>query len=198
MKEFLMNPDRFDHLARWLGTRSSRRHLIVAIAGSALGVAATRATLVEARKGKRKRKHKAKKPRPNAFGCLEVGDACKTADQCCSGICAGKKGKKQCRAHDTGPCDQGTPGLCESVSVTQTRCDNNANCFCIRTTADSHICGTTLAPSECVDCKKDADCAAMGFPPGTACASVAEGNCAGLCETGTACIAPCGSMTPEP
>jgi hypothetical protein len=186
-----MDPLRFDELSRRMGLRSPRRPLVSALAGGVLGLTAMRPLQVAARKGKHK--HKTKKEKPNAFGCLEVGDDCKRGDQCCSGICEGKNGKRRCRAHDTGPCDQKTPGFCESVGPAGTRCKNQANCFCLRTTAGSHVCGTSLAPSACAECKKDADCVAQGFPPGTTCAVFSEGNCAGLCEEGTACIAPCGA-----
>ena len=43
----------------------------------------------------RPEKKKNKKPKNNAFGCLNVGQACNGKnDKCCSGICDGKKPKK--------------------------------------------------------------------------------------------------------
>lgn len=188
-----MDGSQFDGLIQFL-TKSRRSLLggVLAGAGGWLGVARAEA------KKKRKPKKRKSKAKPNAFGCLEVGDPCQNADQCCSGICEGKKGKTRCRAHDTGVCDQEAPGYCESASPFQTRCNNQANCFCTRTTAGSNVCGTVNAPSVCTDCKKDADCEALGLPPGSACVPFSEGNCAGNCESGMACIAPCGSEIPDP
>jgi hypothetical protein len=92
---------RFDFLTRQF-TASSRRGLVRALSGgglAALGSWPLRLLEVGATK---KRKHTRRKPTPNAFGCLDVGQRCKRAGDCCSNICKGNKGKKRCQAHDTG------------------------------------------------------------------------------------------------
>jgi hypothetical protein len=184
----------FDDLIRALA--GSRRSLLsggLSLATGLLGIANT-----DARK-KRKRKHKHKKKRtptatPNEFGCLEVGDPCTSEAQCCSGICEGKKGNKTCRAHGTGTCDQDGPNFCTAAT---TLCYNSASCVCARTTAGSNFCGSGLLPSDCAVCQTDADCEALGFPAGSACVQWSSGFCAGFCESGMACIAPCGTPAPE-
>jgi hypothetical protein len=193
----MVDQNRCVPLLRALRRVPSRRDVFHGLAATGLGLGMARLPgSVEAKK-KHKRKHKVKKAKPNAFGCLDVGDPCQNADQCCSGICEGKKGQKHCQAHDTGPCDQEVAGFCESAGPTQTRCENRPECFCLQTTGESTICGTTLEPSACADCRKDADCEAQGFPAGSSCVPFSEGNCAGLCETGMACVAPCGATPPE-
>jgi hypothetical protein len=92
-----MDGSQFDHIVR--SVTDSRRSLLGATLAAAAGWLSANST--EAKK-KRKRKKKDKKPKPNEYGCFEVGDTCKTAGQCCSGICEGKK----CRAHGTGTCQQ--------------------------------------------------------------------------------------------
>jgi hypothetical protein len=171
-----MNGSQFDTLTQML--TKSRRSLLggtLALAAGWIGVSTTVA------KKKRKRKRKPKKPKPNVFGCLEVGQACKNADQCCSGICEGKNGKRTCRAHDTGVCRQEDPGICRADSPT----------------GGSNVCGGAFGlpgqgGSECADCRKDADCLVLGFPAGTACVPM-EGNCAQQCGLTTACVVPCPS-----
>jgi hypothetical protein len=187
-----MDDARFDGLTRALAR--SRRSLI----SGGLAVAAGRLGMVDA-DARKKRRHKKRKKRqpqatPNQYGCLEINDPCTGADDCCSGICEGKK----CRAHGAGTCAQNEPGLCEAGNPLDTIC-NGTQCLCVRTTAGSNYCGTLLMPSACADCGKDADCEAQGFPPGTACVPfVGEFSCAGQCqETGTACIVPCGTPLPE-
>lgn len=182
-----MDGSHFDDLLRSL-TRP-RRSLLggsLALATGWLGVSA-----IDAKKKRKHKKRKAKKAKPNEFGCLELGDPCQSEDQCCSGICEGKKGKKTCRAHDTGTCDQTAVGYCEAENPNLTVC-NGGNCLCFATTAGSNVCTNNVT---CTDCKRDADCLALGFPRGSACAPVGgDLACDVLCpETGMACIAPCGS-----
>jgi hypothetical protein len=180
-----LNDRRFDHVIRSLtGSRRSFLSGVLAIAGGWRGVSEG-----DARK---KRKRKPKKPKPNQYGCLEVGDACKNANQCCSGICEGMK----CRAHDTGTCTQQGPEICSIDPPIALTCNNNASCRCFGTTAGSIVCSAFL-PENCADCRKDADCVALGFPPGSACAPFSVGPCAGQCETGTTCLLPCGDPFPD-
>ncbi len=174
----------------------SRRDLLRGLAGTGLGLGMARwHPTTEARKKRKKRK---KKDKPNAFGCLSVDKTCKNAGQCCSGICDGKKEKRRCRTHGTGTCEQDAPGLCTAQNPELLTCNNNANCRCIRTTAGSNFCydERSEAGSDCADCQQDADCEALGFPVGSACAPVMDGRCAGICETGMMCMARCGVGPP--
>jgi hypothetical protein len=197
-----MDHDRFDALTRSLGVHASRRSLSRAVAGSGLGAilgSAFGALAVDAKQKRHKKKNKRKKPKKpkfNAFGCVSVGKTCKNAEQCCSGICTGKKGNRTCRAHDVGTCDQAAPGICEAGNPLFSVCNGKSDCACFRTTGGSSICGALFNPglSECAACRRDADCVALGFPPGSSCAPIGGAFlCAGLCETGLACMMPCGS-----
>ncbi len=125
---------------------------------------------------------------PNAFGCLAVGARCKGAGQCCSGVCAKKKGKKRCRAHDTGGCPA---GFYPEGNDLPTR-------SCTSATGDPGVCGTTTGNAgycgvgDCRVCTKDADCRALCGPQ-AACVQSPVG-CSGL--TGTACHGPNGVVCP--
>lgn len=163
---------RFDNLTRSVSLLLSRRTFAGMLSLGVLGLPG----LVEAKK-KRKKK---KKVTFNDFGCVDVGKFCKNSDQCCSGICQGKKDKRRCAAHDTGGCqvNQDTCLLVEAPSCGQP----GANCFL--TTGKGSFCGFDIL-SDCVVCARDADCQAFGFGPGAAC--VVCGDCN---ETGTLCIDP--------
>jgi hypothetical protein len=199
-----MDQHRLRPLTRSLTRIPSRRDVLRGRAAASLGLGVARfpGSANAKKKGKKKRSKKAK---PNAFGCLEVGDACKNAAQCCSGICQGNK----CRAHDAGTCGQDLKGWCLVASAedgAEHICNNNQLCRCHRTTAGSAFCADFFPSDDpagvdprCADCKKDADCLALGFPPGSACAPVSQGYfCAGACPTGMACLAPCGTELPDP
>jgi hypothetical protein len=177
-----------DDLARQFGKGLPRRGLLAGIAASVVGLAPA----VEARK-KHKHKHKPRQAKPNAFGCLSVGNACRSAEQCCSGICE----RKKCRLHGAGTCDQKAQDFCavSEPDVAQTLCDGSQSCVCVRTTAGSHFCGGPT--SACADCQTDSNCEALGFPTGSACAPFTEGRCAGACEHDTACLVPCDPSPPE-
>ncbi len=93
-----MDDARFDALARAPGT--TRRHVLGGLLGVGLGGGARSPDAATAERRRRR-------VRRNAFGCVSAGEFCKHAGQCCSGVCRGKKGKKRCRAHDTGGCAAG-------------------------------------------------------------------------------------------
>lgn len=174
----------------------SRRDLVRALAGAGLGLALGRfPDLAAAKRRKRKRRKKQKPAQPNEYGCLEVNDPCSNADQCCSGICEGKK----CRAHGTGICRQDREGVCSATTtdVPTHICGND--CYCFQTTAGSNFCAVPPAAKDdpkCADCQKDADCQGLGFPAGSACIPVSLGHCSGRCKTGMACLVPCGVEFP--
>jgi hypothetical protein len=164
-----------------------------------LAIATGRASAYSGAAKKKHHRHKAKKPKPNAFGCVDVGKGCLYASDCCSGLCQGKKGKKLCVAHGIGTCDQEADGFCETSNPDQLRCNGNPACTCITTTAGSKFCGdpNPNVGSGCAPCRTDADCEALHFPAGSACAPVAAGNCVSSPCNGFACFVPCGPKPPE-
>jgi hypothetical protein len=198
-----MDQNRFVSVTRSLTTLPSRRDLLRGLVAAGLGLGIARLPdLVEAKTKRKKRRKKEKTPQLNEFGCLEVGDACRSETDCCSGICAGAKGKKRCQAHGTGACPQNSVGICLATAdeIPVLKCGNNDLCFCYTTTADSNFCGNRGPRvgnvESCADCQTDADCLALGFPAGAACAPVGVGYCSGQCESGMACLAPCGTELP--
>jgi hypothetical protein len=173
-----MNSHHFDNVIR--ASATSRRALfagVLAMASGWVGVS------TGAAKHKHKRKRKTKAAMPNAFGCINVGDACLTADQCCSGICEGKKGRKRCQAHDTGECPSGNAvNLCGGVGISCTTSAGTSG-RCGTTTGNAGYCGSG---GDCFPCAKDADCHAV-CGPGAACV-----QCTEECDVGTVCHSPGG------
>ena len=174
-----MDATRFDSLARFLTAGSSRRYLMRGLGALGLGFGAAR--FPETASGKKTRK-KRKKLKRNAFGCVNVGGKCRGKDRvCCSGICNGKKPKKgkkdrsRCVAHNVLDCQPGQ-GTCGFGA-----CGTSGACY--RTTGQAGFCASN---GDCVSCRKDADCDAMGFGPGAACI-LCEG-CGGVSDT--ACFRP--------
>lgn len=172
-----MKPAHFDRLAHSRAGRTSRRGFLTVITGLAVGVADHRIGVIA--RGK-----KARTPKPNAYGCLEVGQACQGQNtRCCSGVCQGKKPKKgrkdrsRCVAHDDAGC-QPEQDSC-NVGIP---CGPGASCY--RTTGDAGFCGDTLGVY-CQDCKDDADCVTLGHGQDAAC--IVCSLCAQL--GGTACVA---------
>lgn len=173
-----MDTDRFDHLTRSISTLLSRRTLASALGLGALALP----SLVGARKKKRKKK---KTVTFNDFGCVNVGGFCKNSDQCCSGICQGKKDKKTCQAHDADVCTgqdgcigdlqpcttaAGTPSLCVLTTGNAGYCQSNAFCFdCTRDADCVPFCGTGAACIVCAECLEEG--------PQTACASTDLDGC---------------------
>jgi hypothetical protein len=219
LEESLVNPNKFDPLAhradriapgsqqghdayhtrlagvlRSLSGVPSRREVLRGLAAG-LGLAAV-PLLGEAKPKRRKKRKRPTPAKPNQYGCLEVNDSCRRHLQCCSGRCTGKPGRKRCRAHGTGTCNQTNLAVCEAIGLEQTRCNNSISCYCTRTTAGSSFCGDVSTTSDCAICKRDVHCVALGFPPGSACVPFATGFCAGSCPSGMLCMAPCGYVPP--
>ena len=182
-----MEPQRFDSLSRSLAGRESRREVLRGLFASSLGLGLAQLPgLTAARKRRKRKKDTPKRPKPNAFGCLNVEDACTKAAQCCSGICAGKKGKKRCRAHDTADCQAGDTLVgCFGEHVTCTTSTGLAG-RCGTTTGNAGYC---LSAVRCWPCKTDRDCQTANggaFGPRAACLP-----CATCPETrGTVCANP--------
>lgn len=192
-----MEAQRFARLSRVLTSIPSRRDILIGLSGAGVALGLARRPEDAGAKKKRKNKKKTKKAKPNRFGCLEAGDPCKNVDQCCSGICEGKKGRRTCRARNVGTCTPDMPGFCLAPNPVLMSCNNRPGCACFRTTAGSNSCLDTSGTTDfCADCRKDTDCLALGFPAGSACIPVTAGNCSGNCESGMACFPPCAAVEP--
>jgi hypothetical protein len=194
-----MDADHFDGLTRTLAAACSRRRTLAAALG---GLVTLGALPVDAKKGKKKKEKK--KPKPNQFGCLDIGQSCRgNSSLCCSGICQGtkpkkgKKGKKDrkdkstCVAHNTGVCIAEADTCTAGVEVP---CNpSNPSCFCTLTTGNAGFCAAFSGgpAGHCRVCSKDTDCQAE-FGAGAACL-VLGGICTPLCLTTgrTACAPPC-------
>ncbi|MGH2617080.1 MAG: hypothetical protein ACRDJC_17750 [Thermomicrobiales bacterium] len=183
-----MNQNRLTVLTRSLTDYPSRRHVLRGLVGAGLGLGAARLPEAAARKKRKKRK---KTPKFNAFGCVNVGDFCKSADQCCSGICEGQLGNKKCRAHGTGGCPPGVQDTsCNAAGGTNIPCTTatgNPNGLCGTTTGNAGYC---LDSGGCYPCTKDVECQSQCGPQaacircddceetgGTSCARPDNGGC---------------------
>ncbi len=189
-----MRAQHFDQVTRVLGRTRPRRHLLLGLALSPFArfVAPDRPPEAAARKRhehKNKKRKKDKPPKPNAFGCLDVGIACKTAAQCCSNICEGKPGKRKCRAHDASSCSAGAQSdECGGTDVSCTTSFLEPG-VCGTTTGNAGYCFPGTGGSECFACTTDVECQQVEgglFGPSAACI-----QCADCSETGgTACAGP--------
>jgi hypothetical protein len=169
---------RFDYLTRALSHRLPRRTF-----AGALGIGAVVfPTLTDAKKKRKKRKKK-KKVKLNDFGCVDVGKFCKTSDQCCSGICEGKKGNKTCQAHDKGSC-QANQDTCGGPPFFPCTTSTGESGVCTITTGKAPYCNTT---GGCFPCRKDADC--VPFCGLQAACVVCETQC-GTTAGFTLCVGP--------
>lgn len=134
--------------------------------------------------GKRRRR----RVKRNAFGCVNVGKFCKRDDQCCSGVCRGKKGKETCRAHHTGSgCRAGdqTDSCGGPAAIRCTTASGEANGLCNTTTGHAPYCSSEAFGSfQCTECSKDEECQAL-CGPAAACILCPECSL-----VDTACVAP--------
>ena len=131
---------------------------------------------------------KRKKVKFNEFGCVNVGKFCKHGDQCCSGICRGKKGKKKCRAHDADVCTSGrADAFCKPGSpIVGCITSTGRSGSCYTTTGNAGFCNWEFT---CFSCTRDADCVSVCGAGGAGGAGAACLVCAG-CSEGTACGSP--------
>lgn len=161
----------FDRLARRFATPRNRRQAAAAIVLGGVTALDIGPVRLPNHASARKRK---KKVAFNAFGCVDVGRFCRSAAQCCSGICRGKKRKRRCRAHDTGGCPVGFSGLiCANPTTRVCTTSTGKPGACYTTTGKAGYCGSAVS---CVACTKDADCQAIPFLGGRAACVVCE-NC---------------------
>jgi hypothetical protein len=178
-----VDADQFDDVVRSLGAFAPRRRFLRGLMLVALGYSAiARFNVADAKKQRKK------KLKRNQFGCVDVGGKCRgNSDNCCSGICEGKKPKKgkkdrsRCVAHNVGTCTSGQNSCPEIVA-----CGADAECY--QTTGKAGFCA---APGvcDCAPCKKDKDCEPE-FGPGAACI-VCTTDCVGVNgSSGTACVPP--------
>jgi hypothetical protein len=176
-----MDGTQFDHMIREF-TRSRRSLLgggLAAVTGRLVGPA------VEARKHRKGEKRKGKKVRPNEFGCLELGNPCGSAADCCSGICEGKKGKRRCGAHDTGGCVAGSTSIsCGGADVACIAAPGEAG-LCATTTGNAGYCRSAFYD---YPCQTDFDCQTVNggrLGPRAACIRCAVAVGGSICVTVT-------------
>ncbi|MGH2614514.1 MAG: hypothetical protein ACRDJC_04695 [Thermomicrobiales bacterium] len=155
-----MIASRFETLIRALTDRPiARRALTRGLAGAAMAAGLARWSGEDLHARKRRKRKTRNKPLENAFGCRNVGVVCTSANQCCSGLCAGKRGKKgksskkTCRAHDASDC-----------RIDQDSC-SGTNFACITSTGEEGFCHVTTGnASYCANdgiefpCTKDEEC----------------------------------------
>ena len=143
----------------------SRRTLLRVLAS--VGLMAPMTTLGEPAMAKKHRRRRRKKITRNAFGCVNVDGGCRNSEQCCSGTCLGKQGRKRCKPHNASSCE-GTDG-CSGV-FTGCITDVGVDGTCNVTTGQASYCVTSAV---CADCTKDGDCEPR-CGPGAACLVCAE------------------------
>ena len=169
-----MDASHFDRMTRLFSTSASRRQTIGALASSVLTVA-----LPSVAGGKGRTKHGATTLNDaslNGFGCLNIGQRCKNANQCCSGRCKGK-GKRHCKAHNTGGCKSGE-GLCGQAAV-PCRTSTGKDGECATTTGNAGFCQDN---GGCQACTRDRDCQIAANTRAAACIVCSA------CQEGTACV----------
>lgn len=155
-----MNDSKFDSLARFLGSRPSRRQVLKGlVAGSALTAATVTLPFGEA-----------------AAQCLEDGEVCSAGNQCCSGNCDASTG--YCFSLNDTCLNVGEP------------CFEDADCCSTYCNPDSGMCGvpmTCLNDGE--PCFENADCCSE-ICDATSGTCVASGECRAdgeACEAGRDC-----------
>jgi hypothetical protein len=173
-----METECFDRRTRTISCILTRRTLAGAFGLGAFLLSSS----AEARKHKHKHK---KKVNFNDFGCVDVGRFCQSANQCCSGICQGTKGKKRCQAHDVEGCQAGqTIELCGSGPEQICTTSAGGKRACLTTTGNAGYCAGS---SICAPCQHDADCEALcGLHAAcVSCTACPDGGtlCAGLAAT---------------
>lgn len=172
-----MDASTFDHLARTLFTRGSRRTALGAVmaAGAALGLAGTDGATAQL-----------------ACNLKANGQRCQSDSECCSGRC--RRGRRE----RYGTCRQaGGQGIC---TVEQNACTGGfagavcgtgavglgGNCFCNVTTRGRSFCSGTVV--RCGNCTSSRQCE-QEFGEGAKCISMGTGTFCSGCST--ACALPC-------
>ena len=185
-----MTPDRFDDLVRSLILARSRRAVLGVIAGGLAALGGAGATIIDAkkkhhhknRKRKRRKKRKKKCKKQGRVFCKKT--CCPPGDVCASGQCV--TGQGTCEVGDDACAGTGDP-FCQDASGEHT-------CICLTALEGGPRCGVYSGiGADCGSCQTDADCIALGLPPGSSCVDSSVGTCAcSEAEKGT-CIVPCGT-----
>ncbi len=176
-----MDGTEFDDLIRSLS--QSRRSLLGSAAATAAGLLAAPLANANARSRRKHKNRKGREAKPNEFGCIEVRDPCRGDDDCCSGVCDGKAGKRRCQAHDSGGCVADAAGAtCGPGNVTCTTDLGEAGA-CATTTGNAGYCrGATYD----LPCQTDVDCQEVSdglLGPRAACVRCAAAVGGGICAT---------------
>lgn len=120
-----------------------------------------------------------------AAACKQNGRPCDGGNQCCSGVCRGKRGRKKCRpAPGQGSCTiakdtckvGGVVGACAS--------GGGEGCACLRRPSGAAFCADLTT----IDCLPCAQC-----PTGTTCVRAPFNSCS-TCGHGTLCVRRCGAL----
>jgi hypothetical protein len=195
-----MDGPQFDRLALLVTTAQTRRRAVIRLLG---GVAAGSVLAPLGFGGAVAKKHKHQKKtkiKRNDFGCVNVDNACKNGGQCCSGICAGKKGKKRCQAHNEGGCTVERNFCVTGSALSLCGPDVPDPDICLATSGNAAFCASLkgfITEVNCQLCRTDKDCANLGFPSGSACVIFTGPACAKATDcngingsSGTMCLPP--------
>jgi hypothetical protein len=181
-----MDPHAFDRLARTLFAAGSRRAALgalLAATGTALGL--TRGHRVAAQGCS-----------PGGECCKANGRGCHTGDNCCSGRCVRRRGKKICKqAGNQGLCEVGDDACTGTTFFCGTASDSG-DCVCFATTKGHSFCGNNseIQPGNC-DCTSGKECERR-LGKGAKCVRVGA-DCEGACPGATTgCMAPCPELDP--
>jgi hypothetical protein len=179
-----MDATRFASLVCSVTAPASRRTLLGTSLVSMLSALGRR----DAGAKKKPKKHKKKRPPPQP----PVAPASPAAPSCPGGCLPGEGCLGgRCVMHE-GTCPAGA----DSCSATNTvRCNANPQCSCWQRMEGGTRCSQeNYELGVCDQCGSDADCLALGFPPGSSCVQDFGATCT-HCLAGTRgyCVEPCGS-----
>jgi hypothetical protein len=87
-----------------------------------------------------------------AAACRRNRDGCKRGSQCCSGICRGKLGEKECRrAPHQGSCTIERDACIQGVAA---ECGSpGSSCYCFLTARGASFCGRGNTVASCAECE---------------------------------------------
>jgi hypothetical protein len=188
----MMTPDRFDDLVRSLILARSRRAVLGVIAGGLAALGGVEATIIDAkkkhhhknRKRKRRKKRKKKCKKQGRVFCKKT--CCPPGDVCASGTCV--TGQGTCQAGDD---------ACLGINPFCFDASGQHQCICQTRLEGGTRCGVFGNASQCDQCETDADCLALGFPPGSSCTQDFGGTCVACQDDNKGiCTIPCGSPDP--
>jgi hypothetical protein len=157
----------FDHLAKALATRATRRASLGLFAAGLLGLSSV--TEDAAARKRRRRDHR---------GCKSQGDSCSTGESCCSGTCDFLVKGGTCAPCKGRTCDATRP-CCGSQDCINGYCggcrDRATSC-----TSSTQCCFSDCTSGACLSaqggrCKRDVDCRACYLGH----------NCDGACVNGS-------------